>query len=210
MEYLTGEDAAFCPTAGGTESFRSTGNIPCSEKSSSEKGKATARQAQHQPVPDNDKRATMSSPYMTFTISGTTITALDAQGNPAASLAVHGSGKSFHLLRDGKTIATSSHHRVSGTTDLTIHGQQVTMRQSWEGMRSGKDISAPMGKYVWRTGGSMLHATEELTEEATGTKVASCRIPSFRRGDGKLVVLAPREDSVVDLAVASWVVLLDG
>lgn len=92
---------------------------------------------------------------------------------------------------------------------MTIHGQSVTMKHSWEGMRSGKDISTAVGKFKWRTGGSTLRATEDLIEEATGVRVASCRIPSFVKGDRELKILVQRDDFVVDLAVASWIVLLD-
>lgn len=152
----------------------------------------------------------MSAPYMNFASTGNNITVLDAKGQPVASLTKQGSGKSFQLCRDANIIATTSHNSFSGTTSMTVHGQQVTMKQSWEGMRSGKDISAPMGKFVWRTGGSTFHAVEELTEEATSIVIARCRIPSFRRGDGKLDVFVQREDLVVDIAVASWLVLLEG
>lgn len=83
------------------------------------------------------------------------------------------------------------------------------MRQSWEGMRSGKDLDTPVGKLAWRTGGSTLHSVEELTDERTGTILASCRIPTFGKGNLKLDILAPQDDFLVDVIVASWVVLLD-
>lgn len=145
---------------------------------------------------------------MTFAHLGNTISGSNGKGQKVASLEVQGGKKSFQLHRAGKNIASASHHRITGTTDLTIHGQSVKMRQSWEGMRDGKDISSPWGEFVWRTGGSTFRATEDLIEKRTGARVASCRIPSLGKGNRQLEVLLPREDVVVDLAVASWLILL--
>lgn len=147
--------------------------------------------------------------YMTFVSAGNTITALDAKSQQITSLNVQGGGKSFRLHRNGNTVATTSHNSITGTTKMTIHGQEVKMRQSWEGMRSGKDISTPVGKFAWRVGGSSFHSTEELIEKSTGATVASCRIPTLGKGDRKLKILIQRDDFVVDLAVASWIILLD-
>lgn len=165
----------------------------------------------------------MGAVEMTFTAtsgSNPTITAQNRNGEHVARLNAQSSGskKDFQLQRmlltpDGPnqttTVATVSHHSVSGKTDMTVHGQKVTMRQSWEGMRSGKDLETPAGRFVWRTGGSTFHSVEELTDEITKAKVASCRIPTLGKGDRKLEILAPLDESLIDAVVASWLVMLN-
>lgn len=166
----------------------------------------------------------MGATFLTFSATSgpnRTITVVDSNGKTMGQLNVHRSATSkrdFQLQRmqstsstseDTCTVATVAHSRMSGKTDMTVHGREVVMRQSWEGMRSGKDLDTPVGKLAWRTGGSTLHSVEELTDERTGTVLASCRIPTFGKGNLKLDILAPQDDFLVDVIVASWVVLLD-
>lgn len=163
----------------------------------------------------------MGAAYMTFiATSGSTqtIMALDSKGQQIAQLRVQSTGRrDFQLHRSSAptkdpaqtdAVVKASRSMLSGKTDMTVLGQPVTVRQSWEGMRSGKDLDTPKGKFEWRTGGSTLHSVEELTDKRTGTKVASCRIPSFKKGDMKLEILAPLDEFLIDTIVASWVVML--
>lgn len=166
----------------------------------------------------------MGASYMTFSATSgpdRTITAVNSNRKTLAQLGVRRSAKSkrdFQLQRMGSgpnasadmcTVAAVDHSRISGKSEMTVHGRKVVMRQSWEGMRSGKDLDTPVGKFVWRTGGSTLHSVEELSNERTGEKLASCRIPTFGKGNLKLEILAPQDDFLVDMIVASWIILLD-
>ncbi|KAF2762658.1 hypothetical protein EJ05DRAFT_8763 [Pseudovirgaria hyperparasitica] len=105
-----------------------------------------------------------------------------------------------------REICTSKHSLLSGTTTLHIHGREVKVRQSWEGLRDGRDIELPGGTMLeWRAGSG---GVEEL-RDADGTLLARGRKPGVfggRKGcDLGAYGRACGDEFLLDLVLCSWV-----
>lgn len=95
---------------------------------------------------------------------------------------------------------------LSGTNTLQIHGREVKIKQSWEGMQYGKDIQSPVGKFKWRPGSGGF---EEL-RDSRGSLVARGKLKGMLgRKNSPLEVFVPGDTFLLDLILAIWTVMLD-
>jgi hypothetical protein len=95
---------------------------------------------------------------------------------------------------------------LSGTTTLNIHGQQIKMKQSWEGMQYGKDVKTAGGTLKWRPGSG---GTEEF-RDAQGILLARGKMPGMlSKRVYPLGVFVPGDEFLLDLILACWVAILD-
>jgi hypothetical protein len=103
-------------------------------------------------------------------------------------------------------ICTSSRSSLSGTTTLNIHGQQIKMKQSWEGMQYGKDVKTAGGTLKWRPGSG---GTEEF-RDAQGILLARGKMPGMlSKRVYPLEVFVPGDEFLLDFILACWVAILD-
>jgi hypothetical protein len=103
-------------------------------------------------------------------------------------------------------ICTFSRSSLSGTTTLNIHGQQIKMKQSWEGMQYGKDVKTAAGTLKWRPGSG---GTEEF-RDAQGVILARGKMPGMlSKRVYPLEVFVPGDEVLLDLILACWVAILD-
>ena len=94
----------------------------------------------------------------------------------------------------------------SGTNTLQLHGREVRIKQSWEGMQYGKDIQSPVGKFKWRPG---TGGFEEL-RDSTGSLVARGKLKGMLgKKNSPLEVYVSGDAFLLDLILSSWTVMLD-
>jgi hypothetical protein len=95
---------------------------------------------------------------------------------------------------------------LSGTTTLQIHGQQIKMKQSWEGMQYGKDVNTAAGTMKWRPGSG---GSEEF-RDAQGVLLARGKMPgTLSKRIYPLEVFVAGDEFLLDLVLAYWVGMLD-
>lgn len=115
-------------------------------------------------------------------------------------------GTIFRLPDTQQPICTMKRSSLSGTSTLQIHGQEVKIKQSWEGMQYGKDIQSPVGKFKWRPG---CGGFEEL-RDFEGSLVARGKLKGMLgRKNSPLEVYIYVDTFLLDLIFASWTVMLD-
>lgn len=103
-------------------------------------------------------------------------------------------------------ICTLHRSSLSGTTTLEIHGQQIKVRQSWEGLSYGKDVKTAAGTMKWRPGSG---GTEEF-RDAQGILLARGKLPgTLSKKVYPLEVFVPGDEFLLDLILACWVAILD-
>lgn len=129
-------------------------------------------------------------------------TAIGTNGQPVAHFAVANNT----IWRNSQQISTIKLSSLSGTTTLRLHGHEIKMKQSWEGMRYGKDIKTQFGTWKWRAGSGGF---EELTD-ARGTLLARGKLPgTLSKKVYPLEVFVPGDEFTLDLIFSSWVGMLD-
>lgn len=129
-------------------------------------------------------------------------TAVGTNGQPVAHFAV----ASSTIWRNAQQICTFKLSSLSGTTTLRLQGHEIKMKQSWEGLRYGKDIKSQFGSWKWRPGSGGF---EELTD-ARGTLLARGKLPgTLSKKVHPLEVFVPGDEFTLDLVFSSWVAMLD-
>ena len=95
---------------------------------------------------------------------------------------------------------------LSGTTTLQLHGQEIKVRQSWEGLSYGRDVKTAAGTMKWRPGSS---GTEEF-RDAQGILLARGKLPgTLTKKVYPLEVFVPGDEFLLDLILACWVAILN-
>ncbi|KEF55953.1 uncharacterized protein A1O9_07533 [Exophiala aquamarina CBS 119918] len=105
------------------------------------------------------------------------------------------------LLQPLGTAAISS---LSGSTVISIHGQEIKMKIKYESLTPTKSFTCPAGVMTWRStswGNGM-----ELWDQA-GVKLARYVYLKLS-GDPKLEIFVPLNDMLLDLVVTAAVSLL--
>jgi hypothetical protein len=103
-------------------------------------------------------------------------------------------------------MCTFHRSSLSGTTTLQIHGQQIKVRQSWEGLSYGRDVKTAAGTMKWRPGSG---GTEEF-KDAQGVLLARGKLPgTLSKKIHPLEVFVPGDEFLLDLILACWVAILD-
>jgi hypothetical protein len=103
-------------------------------------------------------------------------------------------------------MCTFHRSSLSGTTTLQIHGQQIKMKQSWEGMQYGKDVKTAAGTLKWRPGSG---GTEEF-RDAQGILLSRGKMPgTLSKKIYPLEVFVLGDEFLLDLILACWVGMLD-
>lgn len=146
------------------------------------------------------------APYLTVygPDSQNHFTAIGPNGQPVAHFAV----ASKTIWRNAQPICTFKLSSLSGTTTLQLCGKEIKMKQSWEGLRYGKDIKAHFGTLKWRPGNGS-GGFEELTD-ARGTLLARGKFPgTLSKKVYPLEVFVPGDEYTLDLIFSSWVAMLD-
>ncbi|KAJ9633576.1 hypothetical protein H2204_006782 [Knufia peltigerae] len=107
----------------------------------------------------------------------------------------------FRILQNSlhHPIATSSSSSLSGTVTMTLNGQEIKMKPSWEGMQFSMSFESPAGKLTWRPtswgNGMMLR-------DKSGTSLAKYVYYKLS-GDPQLEIFVPLDDSFLDLVVTA-------
>jgi hypothetical protein len=73
-------------------------------------------------------------------------TAIDPQGQLLAQFSV-ADNMIWRKSQNAQRICTFEHSSLSGTTTLQLHGLEVKVKQSWEGLRYGKDVKTSTGTW---------------------------------------------------------------
>lgn len=103
-------------------------------------------------------------------------------------------------------ICTLHRSSLSGSTTLQLHGQQIKVKQSWEGLSHGHDVKTAAGTMKWRPGSS---GTEEF-KDAQGIVLARGKMPGSLSGKVyPLEVFVPGDEFLLDLILACWVAILN-
>ena len=132
-------------------------------------------------------------------------TAIDPNGNLLAQFAIANSSI-WRLSQTPQQICTFKRSSLSGTLTLQLYGQEIKVKQSWEGMRYGKDVKTPTGTWKWRPGSG---SCEELTD-ARGVLLARGKLPgTLSKKTYPLEVFVPGDAFILDLILATWVGMLD-
>lgn len=105
------------------------------------------------------------------------------------------------LLQPLGTAALSS---LSGTTIISIHGQEIKMKFKYEGLTPTKTFPSPVGDMTWRATG--WGNGMELWDQA-GVKLARYVYLKFS-GDPKLEIFVHLNDMLLDMVVTAAVSLL--
>lgn len=88
---------------------------------------------------------------------------------------------------------------------MNIHGQDIEVKQSWEGMQYGKDVSTPVGKLKWRPGSG---GHEEL-HDGQHSLLARGKLPGvFSKRPANVEVFVPGDELLLDVILASWLCML--
>ena len=112
----------------------------------------------------------------------------------------------WRMSQNAQQICTFKLSSLSGTTTLRLHGQEIKVKQSWEGMRYGKDIKTSAGTWKWRPGSG---SCEELTD-GRGTLLARGKLPgTLSKKSYPLEVFVSGDVFMLDLIFATWVAMLD-
>ena len=132
-------------------------------------------------------------------------TAIDLSGQPLAHFTV-ANNMIWRMAQSAQQICTFKRSSLSGTTALQLHGQEIKVKQSWEGMRYGKDIKTSTGTWKWRPGSG---SCEELTD-GRGVLLARGKLPgTLSKKTYPLKVFLPGDAFTLDLILATWVAMLD-
>lgn len=132
-------------------------------------------------------------------------TAVDPTGQQLAQFAVANS-VIWRLSQNAQQICTFKRSSLSGTLTLQLHGQEIKIKQSWEGMRYGKDVKTQTGTWKWRPGSGSF---EELTD-SRGVLLARGKLPgTLSKKTYPVEVFVPGDEFTLDLILASWVGMLD-
>lgn len=132
-------------------------------------------------------------------------TAIDLNGQLLAQFSV-ANNMIWRMSQNAQQICTFKHSSLSGTTTLQFHGQEIKVKQSWEGMRYGKDIKTSTGRWKWRSGDG---SCEELTD-GRGVLLARGKLPgTLSKKTYPLEVFISGDVFTLDLILATWVAMLD-
>ena len=132
-------------------------------------------------------------------------TAIDMNGQLLAQFSV-ANNMIWRMSQNAQQICTFKRSSLSGTTTLQLHGQEIKVKQSWEGMRYGKDIKTSTGTWKWRPGDN---SCEELTD-GRGVLVARGKLPgTLSKKTYPLEVFVSGDVFTLDLILATWVAVLD-
>jgi hypothetical protein len=132
-------------------------------------------------------------------------TAIDPNGQLLAQFSV-ANNMIWRMSQNAQQICTFKRSSLSGTTTLQLHGQEIKVKQSWEGMRYGKDIKTSMGTWKWRPGDG---SCEELTD-GHGVLLARGKLPgTLSKKTYPLEVFISGDVFTLDLILATWVAMLD-
>lgn len=108
-----------------------------------------------------------------------------------------------------KQICTFKRSSLSGTTTLNFPGQhEIKIRESWEGMRNGKDIHTQnLGLLKWRAASG---GYEEL-QDGNKKVIARGKLPGAFGGKASpLEVFVAGDEFFLDLVMVSWISMLKG
>lgn len=88
---------------------------------------------------------------------------------------------------------------------MNIHGHDIEVKQSWEGMQYGKDVLVSFGKLKWRPGSS---GHEEL-RDGQQNLLARGKLPGvFSKRPSNVEVFVPGDEFLLDVILASWLCML--
>lgn len=133
-------------------------------------------------------------------------TAVDPNGQSLAQFSVANNAIWRLSQHNAQQICTYKLSSLSGTLTLQLHGREIKVKQSWEGMRYGKDVKTTTGTWKWRPGS---RSCEELTDER-GVLLARGKLPgTLNKKTYPLEVFVPGDEFTLDLILASWVGMLD-
>lgn len=153
----------------------------------------------------HDKPEAISSLRFCGPDSHNHFTATDLNGQLLAQFVV-ANGSIWRLSQNAQQICTYKRSSLSGTLTLQLHGREIKIKESWEGMRHGKDIKTPMGMWKWRPGSG---SCEELTD-GHGVLLARGKLPgTLSKKTYPLDVFVPGDAFTLDLILATWVGMLD-
>jgi hypothetical protein len=131
--------------------------------------------------------------------------AIDLNGQLLAQFSV-ANNMIWRMSQNPQQICTFKRSSLSGTTTLQLHRQEIKVKQSWEGMRYGKDIKTSTGTWKWRPGDG---SCEELTD-GRGVLLARGKLPgTLSKKTYSLEVFISGDVSMLDLIFATWVAMLD-
>jgi hypothetical protein len=108
------------------------------------------------------------------------------------------------LCRDSQQICTFKYSSLSGTTTMHVHGREVKVKQSWEGMQNGKDIKAPNGTMHWRRGSGGFQELRDGREVVARGKLGG----GLGGKEPYLEMFLSADDFTMDLIISSWVAIL--
>jgi hypothetical protein len=132
-------------------------------------------------------------------------TAIDPSGRLLAQFSV-ANNMIWRISQNAQQICAFKRSSLSGTTTLQLHGQEIKVKQSWEGMRYGKDIKISTGTWKWRPGSG---SCEEL-KDGGGVLLARGKLPgTLSKKIYPLEVFVSGDVFTLDLILASWVAMLD-
>lgn len=132
-------------------------------------------------------------------------TAIGSNGQLLAHFSV-ANNMIWRMSQNAQQICTFKLSSLSGTTTLQFHGQEIKVKQSWEGMRYGKDIKTSAGTWKWRPGSG---SCEELTD-GRGVLLARGKLPgTLSKKSYPLEVFVSGDVFTLDLIFATWVAMLD-
>jgi len=132
-------------------------------------------------------------------------TAVDPRGQLLAQFSV-ANNMIWRMSHNAQQICTFRHSSLSGTTTLRLHGLEIKVKQSWEGLRYGKDVKTSTGTWKWRPGSG---SCEELTDER-GILLARGKLPgTLSKKSYPLDVFVSADAFTLDLIFATWVAMLD-
>jgi hypothetical protein len=112
----------------------------------------------------------------------------------------------WRVAQNAQQICTFQCSSITGTSTLRVRGQEIKAKQSWEGMRYGKDVETPTGTWKWRPGSG---GCEEL-RDGRGFLLARGKLPGiFGRNICALEVFIPGDGFMLDMVLSSWISMLD-
>ncbi|KAK4501103.1 hypothetical protein PRZ48_006909 [Zasmidium cellare] len=130
------------------------------------------------------------------------ITAVNSAQQEVAHFIVRNNTLARILGSSQQNICTFNRSHLSSTTSVSIHGQQIKVKQTWESMQYGKDVETPTGLLTWRAGSG---GYEEL-RDGSKTLLARGKMPgTFGSKPALLEVFVSGDDVLLDMILATWV-----